>query len=388
MQVNAFGQNQAEMLLADLKTKYEATAPAQQFLRLYENDEMQHMFAVLHKKLNDHFVHINGRIETTHYYWAENSRDLLALIREIREDFYDLKRAGIDLELDARYQASLEYCETWLAPSGGSAVPDDADPINVLRYEPVFRRSSATVQLVRELQPVRLKMIGEGSYANVYSYVDPDYGVKFAVKRAKRGVADRDLERFKNEFEYLKRVSSPYVVQVYKYDDERHEYRMEFCDATLRAYIAENNNKLSLETRRRVALQFLYGLNHLHKHGFLHRDLSLQNVLVKKYDHGAVVVKLSDFGLLKDTTSAFTMSQTEMRGTIRDPLWSNFKDFDISNEMYAVGVVLAYVFTGREGVPTTPSRISDLIHKCTTLKAEERYSSVVEVIRAVDSLRG
>lgn len=387
MQVNAFGQSQAEMALADLRAKYESTAPAQQFLRLYEEGELQHMFAVLHKKLNDHFVDINGRIDTTHHYWADNSRDLLALIREIREDLYTLNRAGVEVEFDARYQASLEYCETWLSPSGGSAVPDTADPIEVLVYEPVFKRASETVQLAKERHPIKLKMIGEGSYAHVYSYVDPDYGIKFAVKRAKREISGRDLERFKKEFEYLKQVRSPYVVEAYKYDEQHHEYRMEFCDSTLRTYISENNNKLRFETRRRIALQFLYGLNHLHKHRFLHRDLSLQNVLIKKYDHGAVVVKLSDFGLLKDESTAFTMSQTEMRGTIRDPLWSNFKDFDIWNEVYAAGMVLAYIFTGSESVPKNTSKVSAVIHKCTSLSVEQRYSSIIEVIRALDSLR-
>lgn len=142
---------------------------------------------------------------------------------------------------------------------------------------------------------------------------------------------------------------------------------------------------LRFETRRRIALQFVSGLNHLHNHGFLHRDISLQNVLIKQYDHGAVIVKLSDFGLLKDNGSTFTMSDTEMRGTIRDPLWTSFKDFDVSNEIYAAGVVLAFIFTGREGLPQDTVGVNEVIHKCTILTASQRYASVLEVIKDLES---
>lgn len=197
---------------------------------------------------------------------------------------------------------------------------------------------------------------------------------------------NRGLERFKKEFEYLKRVQSPYVVQAYKYDDEKNEYRMEYCDTTLRSYIAENNNKLNFDRRRRIALQFLYGLNHIHKHELLHRDISLQNVLIKKYDHGAVVVKLSDFGLVKEQDSTFTQSHTEMRGSIRDPLWLDFKKFKMTNEIFAVGTVLAYIFTGKEGIPPNNSELNAVIHRCVTTNGEERFQTVLEVVQQLEAL--
>ena len=64
-------------------------------------------------------------------------------------------------------------------------------------------------------------MVGEGSYAIVFSFIDPDYGIKFAVKRAKKGLGERDLHRFKQEFGVLKRLSFPYIVEVYQYDETR-----------------------------------------------------------------------------------------------------------------------------------------------------------------------
>ena len=229
-------------------------------------------------------------------------------------------------------------------------------------------------------------MIGEGSYANVYSYIDPDYGIRVAVKRAKRGLSERDLARFRQEFEVMKKLSFPYVVEVYQYDEERNECRMEFCDETLREYIAKRNGSLGFASRKRIALQFLYGLNYLHGKDLLHRDISLQNVMLKVFDGGAVLVKLSDFGLVKDRTSTFTRTQTEMRGTIRDPLLDRFKDYGIGNEIYSIGWVLSYIFTGKESLRVGPDEVGLIIQRCTSHDYSARYGSVLDLIAEVERL--
>lgn len=377
------------LMMADLKDKYEERASSPAFSRLYKDAGIWgHMFAVLHEALNGHFEAINGRAETTKHYWAQPSRDFIELIRDLKDDLYTLKRGGIEIKVVDSYQEAIERCQPWLSPSGGSAVPDDFEPVTIVKYERVFSETSSTVILKKQPSPVDLKMIGSGSYANVYGYVDPDYGIKFAVKRAKRGLSARDLQRFRQEFEVMKRLDFPYVVDVYKFDEERNEYRMEFCDETLRAYISKRNTTLQFSTRKRIALQFLYGIgiSYIHSQDLLHRDISLQNVLLKVFGSGAVLVKLSDFGLVKDLGSRFTRTQTEMRGTIRDPQLQHFKDYGVVNEMYSIGWVLSYIFTGRDALPGGTDAASRIIQKCTGPDPTERYASVLEVIAAVEHL--
>ncbi|MFZ3267673.1 MAG: protein kinase family protein [Mycobacterium sp.] len=229
-------------------------------------------------------------------------------------------------------------------------------------------------------------MIGEGSYAKVFSFIDPDYGIKVAVKRAKKGLDERDLHRFKTEFDILKRLSFPYIVEVYQYDETRDEYKMEFCDETLRKYIAKRNHRLGFATRKRIALQFLYGINYIHGQNLFHRDISLQNVLVKVFGGGAVLVKLSDFGLAKDHTSDFTRTKTEMRGTIRDPLLASFKDYDVRNEVYSIGWVLSYIFTGRDSLAHGDDEVGRIIQNCTANDVAQRYPDVRSVITDVERL--
>ncbi|MCB0906157.1 MAG: protein kinase family protein [Nocardioidaceae bacterium] len=375
-----------EFMLTDVRDKYEAMPSSRAFDRLYDDPEWGHMFAVLHKRLNEHFTAINGRVATTRHYWADNSRDMLALIADIEADLHILKRAGVEVELAIAYEDALDRCRPWLAMSGGSPIPEDFEPIEVISYETVFSHAAKTVKLKKHQEPIQLKMVGSGSFAHVYSYVDPDYGIKFAIKRAKGDLDERDLERFVKEFEVLKKLSFPYVVQVYRYDEARNEYRMEYCDTTLREYIAKRNARLSFAARKRIALQFLYGVNYLHHERLLHRDISLQNILLKVYDSGAVVVKLSDFGLVKDQSSEFTRTQTDMKGTVRDPILSSFKEYGVVNEIYAIGHILAFIFTGRESLPAASDEVGRIIHQCAVHNVDQRYQAVTELIAEVERL--
>lgn len=374
-------------MLTDMEEKYEARASSPAFSRLYEEvGRWRHMYAVLHEELNGHFEAINGRAKTTRHYWATPSRDFIELINDLKEDLYALKRGGVEAKLFDSYQQAIERCQPWLSPSGGSAVPENFEPVAIIKYEQVFSETSSSVNLKKQQSPVDLKMIGGGSYANVFAYVDPDYGIKFAVKRAKRGLDERDLQRFRQEFDVMKRLSFPYIVEVYKFDENRNEYRMEFCDETLRDYISNRNSNLHFSTRKRVALQFLYGISYIHSQKLFHRDISLQNVLMKVFGSGAVLVKLSDFGLVKDQASRFTRTQTEMRGTIRDPQLQNFKDYGILNEMYSMGWVLSYIFTGRDALSSGSDAASRIVQKCTAPDLTQRYASALEVIADVEHM--
>lgn len=376
----------AAFAINDIQAKYDEQPASPDFSRLYKGEGWGHMFAVLHKRLNQHFEEINGRAETTRHYWADNSRELLQLIKDLETDLHNLNRAGVDVTLDSRYWDAIERCRPWLSPSGGSPVPEDFQLIEVLKYDPVFTIGGSTVTLKKQQSPIDLKMIGEGSYANVYAYVDPDYGIKFAVKRAKKGLDSRELYRFRQEFEEMKKLSFPYVLEVYKFDESRNEYSMEYCDETLRQYIAKRNGTLTFALRKRIALQFVYGINYLHSEKLLHRDISLQNVLLKVFKSGAVQVKLSDFGLVKNESSQFTRTQTEMRGTIRDPLLDSFKDFNAQNELYSMGWVLSYIFTGRDSITSPAGEVGRIVQRCTVLDMSQRYSSVAELMADLEKL--
>jgi tRNA A-37 threonylcarbamoyl transferase component Bud32 len=379
--------DRVELMLADLAARYAETPAPAAFTRLYADDaRFGNVFASLHQRLNEHFDSINDRAKSTRHYWAESSRNMLALLGELDDALGCLKAAGLEVVFAEGYRAAVAGCRPWLSQSNGSTVPEGFEQITLVKFEPVFTRPETSVMLRNRRRTAQLKMIGEGSYAILYSFTDPDYGIKFAVKRAKKDLGERDMHRFKQEFEVLKRLRHPYIVEVYRYDEERNEYMMEYCDETLRSYIARRNGQLPPASRKRIALQFLYAINYIHHKKLLHRDVSLQNVMLKVYGDGAVLVKLSDFGLVKDHASDFTRTGTDMRGTIRDPSLSSFKDYGVPNEIYSLGFVLSYIFTGKEALQTSGDQVGAIIRKCTANDTSQRYQQVIDLIADVEQL--
>lgn len=163
---------------------------------------------------------------------------------------------------------------------------------------------------------------------------------------------------------------------------------MEFCESTLEEYVKRRNNQpqFDFSVRRRIALQFLYGLNYLHLKGICHRDLSLKNILLRVFSDGAVTVKLSDFGLAKPKESDFTRTETEIRGTFVDPALNRFKDFEPVNDIYVVGIVLSYIFKGVSHLISDSTPLAEIVQKCSHSDPAQRYQTVLEIVKAVEDL--
>ena len=139
---------------------------------------------------------------------------------------------------------------------------------------------------------------------------------------------------------------SPYVLEVYKYDDKKNEYIMEYVDSTLEKYI-NNHMELSIQSRKSMVMQIFKAFDYIHSRGILHRDISPQNILIKEYDNVAVV-KISDFGLVKIPNSNLTDYNTNFKGSYNDPslVQDGFSDYSIVHEIYALSKVVCFVMIG------------------------------------------
>lgn len=139
------------------------------------------------------------------------------------------------------------------------------------------------------------------------------------------------------------------------------------------------NAKMSPWARRKMAMQFLYAMNFLHRRGVCHRDLSYRNVLVHTYNE-AFMVKVSDFGLAKERGSDLASTGSSMKGTIRDPALKSFRDFKPVNDIYSIGFILNYILTGKENLVTDGSRLGSIIQKCSATNPADRYQTVWDII--------
>lgn len=228
---------------------------------------------------------------------------------------------------------------------------------------------------------ISLNMLGQGSYANVYYYKDTDYDKKIVLKRAKKDLTSEELERFKREFNQLKILNSPYIVDVYAYNEEENEYTMEYMDSTLFDYIKKNNSKLTFQTRVNLVNQFLKALQYVHSKDLLHRDISYTNVLIKEYD-SIHVLKLSDFGLVKLINSDLTRTDESIKGSLHDPNLEvvGYANYKVEHEIYSAMFILHYIMTGRRDFSKCDDgELKKLLLKGIDSDLGKRYKSIEEV---------
>lgn len=186
------------------------------YLELYRREQvLPRAFAYIHAGLDIEFKHMNykARGGSSGHFNADNSRNLLDLIDLLAEARTVLNKAGHSLTMAPEYQRVIENAPAWLVDSGGSPIPEGFTPVEVESYAPVFSLGDQAVT-VSDSRTVKLTPIGEGAFALVHRFTDPNYGMTLARKKLKPGADDREKERFRREFELMKELQFPYVLEV------------------------------------------------------------------------------------------------------------------------------------------------------------------------------
>lgn len=194
----------------------------------------------------------------------------------------------------------------------------------------------------------------------------------------------KELERFKREFEEMKEFSSPYILEVFRYDEAKNEYYMEYMDDTLDSFIQKNNSSLTTATRKGIVNQILRAFEYIHSKNRLHRDISPKNILLKEY-HDTLVVKIADFGLVKVPDSSLTTVNTEFKGYFNDPslLVDGFDSYNILHETFALTRIVYYVMTGKTNTDgITNSKLKEFVTRGINADKSVRFKTVSEIVQA------
>lgn len=235
----------------------------------------------------------------------------------------------------------------------------------------------------------KLNLIGEGSYAHVYKFKDEFYNESFILKRAKKELNQKELERFKEEYNQLDKLSSPYIVKVYNYNSVKNEYIMEAMDCSLDEYINKNNGKLSMQERKNIVFQVLRAFKYIHSKGILHRDISPKNVLIKIYDD-VKVVKISDFGLVKIPESQLTSMNTEFKGYFNDLSLQldGFASYSMLHETYAITRLIYFIISGKINTDKIDNQeVKDFVMTGMNPEKTKRFKSVEELEKVFSNIK-
>lgn len=346
-----------------------------------DNPKLRIIFATLHQEFNRLISFMYNK--TNGHFNADESRALDYYINFFEDTKYTLKDTIYSFDLNEDYKKFLNDCTKFLSLSGGSTIPADLNRIRIIDYEPIFfLQKSIKVSRNSEDKRFNIKPIGIGSYAQVFKYHDDFYDTDVVIKRANKNLNEKEIERFKKEYSIMKSMNSPYILKVYRYEEKNNEYYAEFVDETLYDYIIRNNSKLSVEKRKNIAYQIFKAFSYIHSNELLHRDISLTNVLIKHYDNSDII-KISDFGLVKEKDSNLTTTESDIKGSLNDSNLSviGFKNYSMEYETYALTRLILFVMTGKTNLEKIKdNNIRNFVLKGTNGDVNKRYHSINEMV--------
>ena len=263
-----------------------------------------------------------------------------------------------------------------------------------------------------------IKPIGTGGMGTVYKAIDRERDLTVAIK-----VLDRryDLEKKRRRRDHLGReiliaaslhheTIVRYHKEIIEQEDRNGNMRrcllMEFVDGfDLRKHIKEQD--LSLRTKIEVMTKLCTGLDFLHQHGVVHRDIKPGNFMLTRDQQS---VKIFDFGLSKSNASWRTRWMKEGGGTRAymppEQLTNKYAQLDQRSDIFSFGITMYELFAGchpckgkdareiqkqllsskykieapSKSQSSVPPYLDRIILKCLRRKQRKRYQSMTEVL--------
>ena len=253
-----------------------------------------------------------------------------------------------------------------------------------------------------------VKELGIGGMGRIYQALDRDLEETVALKVLRAGDAEgRQVERFLREIKITRKISHPNVVKVFDLGTwKEHRYiTMEFIDGMNLEQWVRLRPALDVTAAVRLLVSIARGMEAAHALGIIHRDIKPQNILLQD----GTVPKILDFGIARGvagtdmTTSGFVMGSPKYMS----PEQVQAMPLDARTDIYSMGVLMYFVFTGREPFvgdtpsviaykqigeaprppreinPLIPAWLEAIVLKSLAKNREQRYSTAAELAEAL-----
>lgn len=231
--------------------------------------------------------------------------------------------------------------------------------IDPRKLRDVFRRSD-----IDTCGPYVIKgLIGEGTMANVYLAEHRHLKRIVAIKRLKiQSQRDETIERFDREARLASQLSHPNIITVLDHGrapDGSFFYAMEFIRGLTLTQWVEQHGPLPPARAVRILRQICAAVGAMHARQLLHRDIKPDNVIAYAAHGDCDLIKLLDFGLIRDlenTASRDLTREARVLGTpafmaperLRDP-----RCVDPRTDLYGIGCIAFYLLVGRRPFEST-----------------------------------
>ncbi|MEY4533170.1 MAG: hypothetical protein RI926_939 [Actinomycetota bacterium] len=203
------------------------------------------------------------------------------------------------------------------------------------------------------------KLIGSGGMADVYVAHDSVLGRKVAIKVLNEELAanKKFSQRFKQEAKSASAMDHPNIVKVLDAGETsetdaagvKHTYAylvMEYVEGLELSKLVARG-PLKVPEAVRVTKELLSAVEFAHNKGIVHRDIKPDNIILTR----AGKVKVLDFGIARAVAETFDdiATTTSILGTAAyfSPEQAQGQKVDIRTDLYAIGIVLFEMLTGK-----------------------------------------
>ncbi|WP_326764480.1 serine/threonine-protein kinase [Streptomyces sp. NBC_01591] len=203
-----------------------------------------------------------------------------------------------------------------------------------------------------------LKELGRGGMGAVHLARHEATGKEVALKvmLPKVAVRPESRARFLREMVLTQALGHPSIARLHSsgFSNGTFFFTSKYCTGgSLDLLAGRNGGRVPVDEALRIMLQALEGLDHAHRQGVIHRDLSPSNILLHNEADGSTTAKISDFGLGKAFDRAGLSGLTRTGETAGKPWFmprqqvSDFKNATPAGDVWALAACLYNILTGK-----------------------------------------
>jgi len=290
------------------------------------------------------------------YYTKENKREKkgeLLIKNIVRTEAHNgpYKGRGFVFGIQTTYRTYYIQCSdeenmlSWMNAVNGCLKKDSSAQAQ-LEQQAILNANNAKKISVDEFR--KIKVIGKGGFGRVLLVEKKDTKKVYAMKILKKGViaARGEIEHTRTEKSVLSKLDHPFLAKLHWsfQTDENLYFVMDFINGGELFHHLSNDKRFSDERAKFYAAEIVSGMEYLHTHGVIYRDLKPENLLLSNKGH----IVMTDFGLSKEGLHAEDDRTGTFCGTPEylAPEIIKGEDYTKSIDWWSVGTLIYEMLTG------------------------------------------